>query len=139
MKGNGVAAKLLFLISVYEFLLLFKYYLFNYYMLQQRIVFTLWFKPSCKKAPPIELLSDKLSHLNTSQFYEACQVPSSSKPLWLLALSGILLPVRGITVLCNFRKNGLMPVISCLTSLTFLVIISCYIYPILSKKANRSL
>ncbi len=31
MKGNGVVAKLLFLISVYEFPLLLKYYLFNYY------------------------------------------------------------------------------------------------------------
>ncbi len=33
MKGNGVVAKLLFLLSVYEFLLLLYYYLFNY-MLQ---------------------------------------------------------------------------------------------------------
>ncbi len=31
MKGNGVVAKLLFLISVYEFPLLLEYYLFNYY------------------------------------------------------------------------------------------------------------
>ncbi len=30
MKGNGVVAKLLFLISVYEFPLLLEYYLFNY-------------------------------------------------------------------------------------------------------------
>ncbi len=31
IKGNGVVAKLLFLISVYEVPLLLKYYLFNYY------------------------------------------------------------------------------------------------------------
>ncbi len=30
MKGNGVVAKLLILISVYEFPLLLQYYLFNY-------------------------------------------------------------------------------------------------------------
>ncbi len=41
--------------------------------------------------------------------------------------------VRRITVLGHFHKNDLMPVISCLTSLTFFVIISCYIYPIFSK------
>ncbi len=31
----------------------------------------------------------------------------------------VQLTVRGITVLCHFRKSELMPVISCLTSLTF--------------------
>ncbi len=31
MKGNGVIAKLLFLISVYEFPILLWYFLFNYY------------------------------------------------------------------------------------------------------------
>ncbi len=31
MKGNCVVAKLLFLISVYEFPLLLQYHLFNYY------------------------------------------------------------------------------------------------------------
>ncbi len=48
-------------------------------------------------------------------------------------MPGLVLSVGGITVLCHFRTNDLMPVISCLTTLTFWAfvhVLSILLYPI---------